>query len=118
MCSNEHLPEFDEVAVFLVVDFDDTPRVCPTSDFSPIGRSNDSVRSDDSEGDLALSSCQRPMTRSRGRAHDDLVVLLDGLFVFILVLWRLENPNAMVVNISEDLPFCQLSGNEGCARGD
>jgi len=53
--SNQHLPQFDEIAVFLVVNFDDSPRVGSTSDVGLAGgKGEEGVGSDNGEGDFGL----------------------------------------------------------------
>lgn len=55
---DEHLSKLDEVAMVLVVDLDDTPRVATTSDLERGvgGGGQDGVGTDDGEGDFGLRS--------------------------------------------------------------
>jgi len=52
--SDEHLSELDKVAVILIVDFNDTPRIRSTSNLSAVRQSDNVVGTDNSEGDFAL----------------------------------------------------------------
>lgn len=52
---NQHLPELDEIAMRLVVDFDGTPGVGTTADSSTVGSGDVGVGADDGEGDFTLS---------------------------------------------------------------
>jgi hypothetical protein len=98
---DEHLAELDKVAVFLVVHFNHTPGVLSSSDLTTIGRSDHRVGSDHSEWDLALMVSE--ISRARRGTDDDLLVLLDSLFVLVLVRWGLEDSDPVVVDIGEDL---------------
>lgn len=98
---DEHLAELDKVAMFLVVHFNHTPGVLSSSDLTTIGRSDHRVGSDHSEWDLAL--VVSGVSGARTGTDDDLLVLLDSLFVLVLVRWGLEDSDPVVVDISEDL---------------
>ena len=40
----------------------------------------------------------------RRLAYDDLLILLDSLFILVLVRRRLKDSNAMMMDVGEDLP--------------
>jgi len=65
MRSDQHLAEFDKIAVFLVVDFDDAPGVATAADFTAFGGLDFGVGTDNCKGDFG----------------HDLVVLRDRFFV-------------------------------------
>ena len=54
ICANEHLAEGDEVAVGLIVDLDDAPRVCTTANGASVRSGDVVVGPDDGKRDLAL----------------------------------------------------------------
>lgn len=56
--SDEHLSEFDKVAVGFIVNLDDSPRVCSATDVSSIGELDDLVGTDHGKGDFALGFSQ------------------------------------------------------------
>ena len=87
MCADEHLAELDEVAVLLVVNLNDTPRVTTSADLAAIGA-----------GDLGGSSdnCERNLGQ-------DLVVLGNRLVVIKLVTGTLEDLDVVVLDIRKDL---------------
>lgn len=60
VAADEHLPELDKVAVFLVVDLDDAPWVRATANPPAVRGVDLLIRTDDGEGDLALQwNCKR-----------------------------------------------------------
>jgi hypothetical protein len=87
MGSDKHLSKLDKVTVLLIVHLDDTPRVLTTADLAPVGRLDLLSGTNNSEGDLG----------------HDLVVLSDGLLVIKLISRALENLDAMVLNVRQDL---------------
>jgi hypothetical protein len=99
---DKHLPEFDKIAMFFLVDFDDSPWIGSTSGHAIIGGSDDIVRTDYGKGDLALRRLSA-IGEISGYTYSDFLVLLDGFLIFIFVCGRLEDTDAMVVNIGKDL---------------
>jgi hypothetical protein len=89
VCSDEHLTELGKVAVILVVNLDDSPRVLAATHFASFGGADLGVGADNGEGNL----------------RHDLLVLGDCLFVVQLVAGALENLDALVFNICENLVF-------------
>lgn len=87
MCADEHLAEFDEVAVLLVVNLNDTPGVATSADLAAIGASDLGSSSDNCERNLG----------------QDLVVLGNRLVVIELVTRTLEDLDVVVLDIRKDL---------------
>lgn len=85
--SDEHLAEFDEVAVLLIVDLDDTPWVLTTSDLASVGIGNLIGGTNDSEGDLG----------------HDLIVLGNSLLVVELVAGAFKDLDVVVLDVRQDL---------------
>ena len=85
--TDEHLAELDEVAVVLVVDLNDTPRVRTTANLAAIWSLDNPVGANDSKRNLA----------------GNLLGLRKGLLVLIFVCRRLEDLNLMVRNVREHL---------------
>jgi hypothetical protein len=96
VCADKHLAQLDEVAMFLVIDLNDTPGVAAAADFATFGSGDLSVGTDNSEGNLV----------------HDLIVLGNGLLVVELVARALEDLDVVVLDVAEDL------GNivSGCAE--
>lgn len=92
VCANEHLSEFHEVAVLLVVDLDDTPRVLTTAHLTAIGVCDLIVRTNNGERDLGHY----------------LLVLGDGLFVIKLVARTLENLDIVVLDVCQNLQIIRM----------
>lgn len=84
---DQHLPELDKVAVLLVVDLDDTPRIRTSTDDATIFKLELGVGANNSEGDLG----------------DDGFVLSKSLLIFVLVDGGLEDTDVVVLNISQNL---------------
>jgi hypothetical protein len=87
VCADKHLAQLDEVAVFLVVDFDDTPWVATAADLATIRGSNFSVRANYGEGDLG----------------HDFLVLRNSLLVVKFIAGPLENLDGVVLDIGKNL---------------
>jgi hypothetical protein len=51
---DQHLSQLDEIAVFLVVDFDRSPWIRTSSDLTTIWSGDDGIGSNDCEGNFAL----------------------------------------------------------------
>lgn len=85
--TDEHLAQFNEVTVVLVVNFDNTPWVRTAPDFATIRCLDKLIRTDNSERDLA----------------SDLFSFGERLLVLVLVGRRLENVNVVVGNIGQNL---------------
>jgi hypothetical protein len=85
--ADKHLAELDEVAVLLVVNLNDTPRVTTSADLAAIGA-----------GDLGGGSdnCERNLGQ-------DLVVLGNRLVIIKLVTGTLEDLDVVVLDIRKDL---------------
>jgi hypothetical protein len=88
------LSKLDEVAVLLVVNLDDTPGVSTAANLATIGAGDLIVGTDNSEGNLG----------------HDLVVLRDCLLVIELVSGALEDLDAMVLDIGENLNVLVTAG--------
>lgn len=93
--SDQHLSEFDKVAVFLVVDLDHTPWVTTTANLATFRGLNLGVSTNDREWDLG----------------HDFVVLGDCLLVIELVTWALKNVDVVVVDIRQDLSLLAQEKN-------
>lgn len=87
VCSDEHLSKLDKIAVLLVIDLDDAPRVGTTANLATIGACDLVVGTNNSEGNLG----------------HNLVVLSDRLLIIKLVSGPLEDLDAMVLDIGENL---------------
>ena len=87
VCADEHLAQFDEVAVLLIVDLDDTPWVLTSTNLTTIGA-----------GDLRVG----PNNCEWNLGHD-LVVFGNSLFVVKLVPGTLEDLDGMVFDICENV---------------
>ena len=83
VCADKHLAKLDEVAVLLVVNLDDAPRVTTSADLAAIGAGDLGSGTDNSEWDLG----------------QDLVVLGNRLVIIKLVTWTLENLNVVELDI-------------------
>jgi hypothetical protein len=87
ICPDKHLPQFDEITVFLVVHLDDTPGVRPPTNLPAIRSDDNFVRSDDCKGDFA----------------GNFFRLRDGLLVLVVVRGGLEDVDIVVSNVRENL---------------
>jgi hypothetical protein len=87
ICPDEHLPQFDEITVLLVIHLDNTPGVSTAANLPPIRSDDEFVGSNDSEGDFA----------------GNLLVFRDGLLILVVVRGRLEDVDVVVGNIRENL---------------
>jgi hypothetical protein len=85
--ADQHLAQFDKVAVFLVVDLNDTPRIATTAHFTAICC-----------GDLGVGT----NNGERNFGHN-LLVLGNGLLVVKLVAGSLKDLNRMVLDICKNL---------------
>jgi hypothetical protein len=101
MSPNEHLTKFDKITVRLVVHFNHSPGIGPSSDLSTVSSGYDRIGTDDCEWDFALMVSYA--LDKRPRAYDDLFVLLNSLFVLVLVGRRLKDSDTVVMNIGKDL---------------
>jgi hypothetical protein len=81
--SYKHLAELDKVAVLFVVNFDDTPRVGPTADFSAVWSQDDCIRTDHRERNFAR----------------DFLRFCYGLLILVLVGRGLENVDIVISNV-------------------
>jgi len=98
--ADEHLAELDEVAVLLIVDLNNTPRVSTATDLTTIGSRHDLVRANNSKWNLAgnlLGLCQR-------------------LLILVLVRGGLEYVNLVEGDIRENLSKIQYGFREGNMR--
>jgi hypothetical protein len=87
VCSDQHLAQLDEIAVLLIVDFNDTPWVFASADLATICTRDLRVGTHDSKGDL----------------RHDLVVLGNRLIIIKLVSGTLEYLDVMMFDISKNL---------------
>ena len=87
VCTNEHLAKFDEVAVFFVIDFDNTPRILASTNLTAVGCINELVGADNCERNLA----------------GNFLCFGDGLFVFIIISGCLEDVNVMMLDVRQNL---------------
>lgn len=87
VCADKHLAKLDEVAVLLVVNLDDTPRVTTSADLAAIGAGDLGSCTDNGEWNLG----------------QDLVVLSDGFVIIKLVTWTLEDLDVVELDIGKDL---------------
>ena len=84
---NEHLSQLDEITVFLVIYFNDTPRVLsPPDDPSVFGF----------HGGVASYDCKRHL-------RHDFTVFLNCFVVIEFIAGRLENLNLMMFDVCQDL---------------
>ena len=84
---NKHLSQFDKVAVFFVVHFDDAPGILSRPDDPAVLGFDGSVTSDDREGDFG----------------HDFAVFGNCFVVIEFIAGRLENLDLMVCNIAQHL---------------
>lgn len=89
MSADKHLSELDEIAMLLVVDFNDTPWHSATADLAAISCDNLVIRTDNGKGNLG----------------HDLLVLGNGLLVIELVPGPFEDLDLVVGDIGEDLAW-------------
>lgn len=87
---DEHLAELNEVAVFLIVDLNDTPWVLTTAHLAPVGICDLTGGTDDSKRNLGHY----------------LVVLGDGLLVVELVTRAFKDLHVVVLDVCQDLSDC------------
>ena len=85
--SDKHLAELDKVAVVLVIDLHDTPRVRTTANLAAVKGLDNPVRANNRERDLA----------------GNLLGLRNSLLVLVLVRRGLEDLNLVVGNVCEYL---------------
>lgn len=85
--ADEHLSEFDEVAMLLIVDFDNAPRISSSANLASIGSCDFGIGTNDGERNLG----------------HNLGVLGDRLLVVELVARALENLNVVVLDICQNL---------------
>jgi hypothetical protein len=83
------LSKLDKIAVLLVIDLNDAPRVGATANLATIGACDLVVGTNNSEGNLG----------------HDLVVLSDRLLIIKLVSRSLEDLDAMMLDIGENLDW-------------
>lgn len=84
---NEHLAELDEITVFLVIDFDDAPRICTSTDLATVIGIHDIVRTNDCKRNLA----------------SNFLSLSKSFLIFVLVAGCLEDMNVVVSNVCKYL---------------
>ena len=84
---NEHLTQFHEVAMILVVDLNDTPWVRASTNDAAIFRLDFKIGADHSERNLG----------------DDGLMLAECLLIFVLVHRSLEDPDVVVLNVRQNL---------------
>lgn len=87
MRANQHLAQLNKVAVFLVIDLNDTPRVATSADLATIG-----------VGDLVSRTNNRK--RNLGQY---LIVLRDCFLVVKLVAGPLKDLDLVVLYVGENL---------------
>lgn len=85
--SDKHLPELNEVAVVLVIHLNNAPRVASAPDLTTVRVGNLVSRTNDGERDLG----------------HDLVVLGNGLLIVKLIPGALEDLDAVILNVGQDL---------------
>jgi len=85
--SNQHLAQFDEVAVLLIINLDDTPWVATAADLSPI-----------CGGDLRIGA-----NNSERNLRHNLIVLCNRFVVIKFVTGTFEYLNGMVLDIGKNL---------------
>jgi hypothetical protein len=81
------LSQFDEVAVVLVIDLDDTPWIDSAANLTTIRGPDDLVGPHDGEGDFA----------------GNFLSLCKGFFVFVVICRRLEDVNVVERDIRKYL---------------
>jgi hypothetical protein len=94
--SDEHLAKLNEVTVFLIVDFNDTPRIGTPTDLTSVSGIHDMVGTDNSKRNLA----------------SDFLSLSQGFFIFVLIARCLEDVNIVVSDVCKDLRASSV--NEEC----
>ena len=87
VCTDEHLTELDEIAVLLIVHFDDTPRIATASDLATFRA-----------GDLAIGTHY-----GEWNLGHNLLVFGNGLLVIEFISRALEYLDRVVVDIRQDL---------------
>jgi hypothetical protein len=87
VCSDEHLAQLDEIAVFLVVNLNDTPRVTTSANLAPIGA-----------GDLRIGT-----NHSEWNLGHNLVILRNCLIIIEFVTGSFKDLDVVVLNICEYL---------------
>ena len=87
VCADKHLAKLDEVAVLLVVNLDDTPRVTTSADLAAIGAGDLGSGTDNSEWNLGQY----------------FVVFGNGLVIIKLVTWPLKDLDVVEFDICKDL---------------
>ena len=85
--ADEHLPELDEIAVLLVINFNNTPRICAPAHFTAIGCLDEGIRAYYGKWNFA----------------GDLLRLGQRFLVFVLVSRCLEDVNVVVSNVGQNL---------------
>jgi len=83
VCADKHLAELDKVAVVLIVDFNNTPRVGTTANLTAIGGVDKVVRADNSKRNLA----------------GNLLCLGNGLLILVVISRCLENMDVVMGNV-------------------
>jgi hypothetical protein len=89
VCPDEHLAQLDEIAMLLIVHFNDAPWVSTTAHLAAISSGHLSVGTDN---------------RERHLGHD-FVVLSNSLVIIKLVSWAFEDLNVVIGDVIEDLDF-------------
>ena len=87
MCADQHLSQFDKVAVLFVVDLNDAPRIAATSNFAAFWVGDLVVGTNNGERDLG----------------HDLIILGNRLLVVELVAGSFEDVDRVVLDIAQDL---------------
>jgi len=85
--SYKHLAKLDKVAMFLVIDFDDTPWVRPPANMSVVWCDDDLIRTDHGKRNFAR----------------DFLRFCYSLLIFVLVGGGLEDVNIMISYICKNL---------------
>jgi hypothetical protein len=116
------LAKLDKVAVVLIIDFDNAPRVLAATDMATIGCLDHLVRSDNGKWDLALLYCTSShkamligrtmatitatlLARQKGiKAHyHNILGLVDGLNIVRVVVLSVVDLDVVMGNVQQDL---------------
>lgn len=85
--ADKHLTKLDKVAVVLVVDLDNTPRIFTSTDCTPVSGRHWRIGTNHSKGDLA----------------GDFLSLCNSLLVLVLISRSLESVDIVMRDISQNL---------------
>ena len=105
VCTDEHLPKLDEIAVCFVVHLYGAPWIGSTTYLPAVWKADERIGADNRKRDFALCipHISNWGTRKRLPTDDDLLVLLHSFLILVLILGRLEYVDAMVFNVGENL---------------